>query len=143
MPMVLPAPGRFSTMIGCPSWADTWSITTRPMTSVALPGVSGTIRRIGLDGQACADCAQAGADASRERAGAASAAAVRLRNWRRVGFAVIIPSRLPVGPLGPLLGCVIRESQTRPAASAPGRRTLLYPDFIGHFYRVTRALGMI
>ncbi len=39
-------------MTGCPSCAETWSITTRAITSVALPGVNGTIRRIGFVGQA-------------------------------------------------------------------------------------------
>src|SRR5262245_19688539 len=52
--MVLPAPGRFSTMIGCPICAETCSRTARAMMSVAAPGVSGTIARIGLLGQACA-----------------------------------------------------------------------------------------
>ena len=41
MPIVLPAPGRFSTTIGCPSCAETCSITKRAITSVALPGVRG------------------------------------------------------------------------------------------------------
>src|SRR5262245_59496704 len=51
MPMVLPAPGRVSTMIGWPSCADSWSATMRPMTSLALPAVSGTMMRTGFDGQ--------------------------------------------------------------------------------------------
>jgi hypothetical protein len=51
-------------MTGCPISAETLSITTRDITSVALPGVRGTIRRIGLVGQACVDdCAHAGAQA--------------------------------------------------------------------------------
>src|SRR5258706_7092438 len=46
MPMVPPAPGRFSTITGWPRLAASLSVTLRPMTSVTLPGVKGTITRI-------------------------------------------------------------------------------------------------
>jgi hypothetical protein len=52
--IVVPAPPRFSTTIGCPSCADNGSKTTRGMISVALPGAKATIARIGLLGQVCA-----------------------------------------------------------------------------------------
>jgi hypothetical protein len=52
--IVVPAPPRFSTTIGCPSCADSGSKTTRGMTSVALPAAKATIARIGLLGQVCA-----------------------------------------------------------------------------------------
>src|SRR5206468_5725955 len=52
--IVVPAPPRFSTTIGCPSCADNGSKTTRGMTSVALPAAKAMIARIGLLGQACA-----------------------------------------------------------------------------------------
>ncbi len=43
--MVPPAPGRFSTITGWPRLAASLSVTLRPMTSVTLPGVKGTITR--------------------------------------------------------------------------------------------------
>ena len=62
-------------MTGCPSCADTWSITTRAMTSVALPGVRGTISRIGFVGQPGAEaCAQAGVQVPGKPANAMAAA---------------------------------------------------------------------
>src|SRR5258708_5913549 len=112
------------------------------MTSVALPAVSGTIRRIGLVGQACADSAQAGIDINRKRAGAASAAAVRCRGWRRrtwrrrtwrrVGFAVIVPSWLPFG-----LACPADRSLRRV------RWTLTWTLTWQAIFSWLRALGMI
>jgi hypothetical protein len=53
-PIVVPAPPRFSTTIGCPSRADNGSNTERGTTSVALPAAKGTIAWIGLLGQVCA-----------------------------------------------------------------------------------------
>ncbi len=62
-------------MTGCPSCAETWSITTRDMTSVALPGVRGTISRIGFAGQPGAEaCAQAGVQVPGKPANAMAAA---------------------------------------------------------------------
>src|SRR5262245_52363620 len=55
MPMVFPAPGRFSTTNGCPSCCDTCSNTARAMMSVAAPAVSGMITRMGRVGHSCAD----------------------------------------------------------------------------------------
>ena len=52
-----PAPGRFSTVTGCPSTALNRSATGRAMVSVAEPGVNGTMMRIGLDGNGCASAA--------------------------------------------------------------------------------------
>src|SRR5262249_47960227 len=42
------------TIIGVPIWAETCTMTRRAITSVALPGVKGTIRRIGFAGHPCA-----------------------------------------------------------------------------------------
>jgi hypothetical protein len=42
-------------MIGWPIWAWTCSSTARGKMSVALPGVYGTMTRIGFDGHDCAD----------------------------------------------------------------------------------------
>jgi hypothetical protein len=49
MPIELPAPGRFSMTIGWPTCRDTSSNTMRAITSVALPGASGTTTLIGLE----------------------------------------------------------------------------------------------
>src|SRR5262249_54846617 len=53
-PRVPPAPGRTSTTIACPRFCDTWSSTTRPVVSEALPAANGLITRIGRVGQSCA-----------------------------------------------------------------------------------------
>src|SRR6185436_17114817 len=50
MPIVPPAPGRFSTITGWPSAACSLSATGRAMVSVAEPGVNGTMTRIGFEG---------------------------------------------------------------------------------------------
>src|SRR5256885_1412240 len=54
MPMVPPAPGRFSTSTCWPSAAESLSATGRAMVSVAEPGVKGTMMRMGLEGNDCA-----------------------------------------------------------------------------------------
>jgi hypothetical protein len=54
-PMVVPAPPRFSTMMGCPNCADKGSNTVRGTTSVALPAPNGTIAWSGLLGQVWAN----------------------------------------------------------------------------------------
>ena len=53
-PIVPLAPGLFSTMIDCPSWADNCSKTILGMMSAALPGLNGMMARIGLLGQSSA-----------------------------------------------------------------------------------------
>src|SRR3989454_9090588 len=58
MPMVPPAPGRFSTTAGCPRLADNLSETLRAMTSVTLPGVNATMFRSARLGSG-ASCATA------------------------------------------------------------------------------------
>src|ERR1700722_15844761 len=60
-PIVPPAPGRFSTTMVRPSCLPTWSMTTRVITSVALPAPSGTITVMLRDGQSCADAGAASA----------------------------------------------------------------------------------
>src|SRR5215207_1976804 len=77
VPIVPPAPPRFSTTTGWPSWLDSGSSTSRPTISSELPAANGIIARIGRAGQACAK-------APRERAGIASAAPANCRNWRRL-----------------------------------------------------------
>src|SRR5436309_4418322 len=57
MPIVPPAPGRFSISTGCPNADESLSATGRAIVSVAEPGVNGTMMRIGLDGKACASAA--------------------------------------------------------------------------------------
>ena len=53
MPMVPPAPGRFSTMKGWPSCSDSRCATVRAMMSVALPAVNGTTTVTRLVGHDC------------------------------------------------------------------------------------------
>src|SRR4051812_36567139 len=57
MPMVPPAPGRFSTITGWPHAAVSRSPMSRATTSVALPAVNGTMMWIGRDGYASCACA--------------------------------------------------------------------------------------
>ncbi len=57
IPMVPPAPGRFSSTTGWPSCVLSFSETVRAMMSVELPGVKGTTTLIGFAGQACAHAA--------------------------------------------------------------------------------------
>ncbi len=66
-PSVPPAPGLFSTMIGCPSARDIGSATVRAMMSVPLPAVKGTTKWIGLSGNPCAWAAVAAAIANAAR----------------------------------------------------------------------------
>ena len=47
VPMLPPAPGRLSTMIGCPSDSESFGITVRVRISVMLAGPNATITRIG------------------------------------------------------------------------------------------------
>jgi hypothetical protein len=61
--MAPPAPGRFSTMMGWPTFAATCSNTVRGKRSVALPGANGTTtvtRLVGHDcvGDDCGVCAR-------------------------------------------------------------------------------------
>src|SRR5215207_525740 len=77
VPIVPPAPPRFSTTTGWPSWLDSGSSTSRPTISSELPAANGIIARIGRAGQAWAKAACG-------RAGIAKAAAADVRNWRRV-----------------------------------------------------------
>src|SRR4051812_32723488 len=57
MPIVPPAPGRFSTMTGWPHAALSRSPISRATTSVALPAVNGTMMRMARDGYASCPCA--------------------------------------------------------------------------------------
>src|SRR6185369_2373765 len=88
-PMVPPAPPRFSTTIGWPSWLDTGSRTMRPTMSSELPAENGIIARMGLAGQLCAR-------ASVGSAGVASADPARCRNRRRVVIS-FLPEALSLG----------------------------------------------
>src|SRR5579864_455496 len=54
MPMVPPAPGRFSTITGWPSAGESLSLMVRAMMSVALPGVKGTMTLTVPEGYPCA-----------------------------------------------------------------------------------------
>src|SRR5262245_50807010 len=49
-PMIMLAPGRLSTTTGCASVAARFGAIWRARRSDALPGPSGTMKRIGLDG---------------------------------------------------------------------------------------------
>src|SRR3974390_2305124 len=53
--MAVAPPGRFSTTIDCPICSCTLAKTVRGMMSVALPGLYGTITRIGFAGQVSSD----------------------------------------------------------------------------------------
>ncbi|MNR46652.1 hypothetical protein D3C85_1656540 [compost metagenome] len=50
MPILLPAPARFSTTMGCLTAAPSFSASARAKMSVACPGGNGTIRRMGRSG---------------------------------------------------------------------------------------------
>src|SRR5690606_20269154 len=52
--MVAPAPGLLSTTTGCPRTWDSGCASARASTSVVPPAGNGTIRLMGLLGQACA-----------------------------------------------------------------------------------------
>src|SRR4029078_43629 len=67
MPMVPPAPVRFSTSTCCPIVSDMRSPRDRAMKSIAPPGASGTMKRMGLAGQS-EPCAHAFLDPARPAA---------------------------------------------------------------------------
>jgi hypothetical protein len=54
MPIMPPAPGRFSTSTGCPMASLSFGAMMRPMMSIVLPGAKGATIRIGLSGYVCA-----------------------------------------------------------------------------------------
>src|SRR5882672_11991422 len=62
MPIVPPAPARFSTSTGWPQAALSFSPISRAAMSVALPAANGTTMRIGLTGKLAAACAGASGD---------------------------------------------------------------------------------
>jgi hypothetical protein len=90
---VPPAPARFSTTIGWPSWLESWSKTSRGTTSTALPAPNGTIALIGLVGQACARATYGKADS-------AAAPAAICRNRRRGSFIFIMDLPPSIGARG-------------------------------------------
>jgi len=58
VPVMPPAPARFSATTGCPSISDSFCATTRPTRSVACPGGHGMTMRKGRFGYAgCASAA--------------------------------------------------------------------------------------
>src|SRR6187402_1872432 len=59
MPIVPPAPGRFSTITGWPQAALSRSPTRRATTSVALPAVNGTMMWMAREGYESCACAAA------------------------------------------------------------------------------------
>src|SRR5687767_2119429 len=79
VPMVPPAPPRFSMTIDWPSRSPSFCATMRATMSVEPPGGKGTIRRIGFAGQAWADAAP----------GCSSAAAHRVANTSAL---IVIPA---------------------------------------------------
>src|SRR5436305_8391905 len=54
VPIVPPAPGRFSTTTGCPQYSESFWPNVRARMSVALPAVNGTMIFTGFVGHACA-----------------------------------------------------------------------------------------
>src|SRR5437763_9496954 len=78
--MVVPAPGRFSTMTGCPSrWPSFWP-TRRPSASDDPPGAKGTTSFTGLAGYgASAACTNGATSAAMHAARAAMHAATAPR----------------------------------------------------------------
>ena len=69
VPMVPPAPARFSTTTGVPQRAVRCWAQSRPMMSVVPPGAAGTMIRVVWPGRQ--DCARAAAGTSSGRASAA------------------------------------------------------------------------
>jgi len=57
VPIMLPAPGLFSTTICCPRTGVSRSASKRPTMSAPCPGGNGTMIRIGFAGHSCADAA--------------------------------------------------------------------------------------
>src|SRR3546814_18784804 len=78
-PIVVPAPGLFSTITGCPSSRDMPSPNSREIRSVPPPGEKGTMIRTGRSGKA----AKAGAEKPTNAAAATAMAAYRLTNEAR------------------------------------------------------------
>ena len=83
-PTLPPAPVRFSTVTGWPSFSCIRSASTRATTSVAPPGGKGTTMRSGRVGAQAAPCAAA----IRGSSGEARAASARLR--REKLFMVVV-----------------------------------------------------
>src|SRR5690348_16986307 len=88
VPMVDPAPGRFSMMIGCPSTGASSFWRMRATTSVKPPGPKGTMIFTGFDGYVSA--AAGNARAARARA----ARAIFLMGRVEVGSAAVDGIRL-------------------------------------------------
>src|SRR3954471_4147175 len=55
MPMLVPAPGRFSTSTGWPRPSDSGADSARARMSTVPPAAAGTTRRTGFDGKPCAN----------------------------------------------------------------------------------------
>src|SRR5215831_14056238 len=86
MPMLPPAPARFSTTTGCPRSSPSGAATARDSVSTTAPGGNGLMRRTGLDGY---DCAKAPA-----------AKQARSARTARVISRALQPFRLGPQPLG-------------------------------------------
>ena len=87
MPMVPPAPVRFSTTTCCPMVNVMRSPIARAMKSIAPPGASGTMNRTGLFGQSDA-CAHARGRLLRP---AATALVAAIKSARRFSFDIVFP----------------------------------------------------
>src|SRR6059036_2107232 len=92
--MVPPAPGRFSMTIGCPICGESLSVTVRAMMSVPLPGVNGTMIRIGFEGQGCAHTA----DCAAHSAIAQAAIHLLCSCTTRASLCIIEPERFTLPP---------------------------------------------
>ena len=89
--VVPPAPGRFSMTNGWPTCRDSWSSTTRPVMSTALPALNGLIAEMARDGQACAWA---------DGAAAARATAASAPHSTRMDLMRFLPSRRSAAPRG-------------------------------------------
>jgi hypothetical protein len=87
VPILPPAPGRLSTMKGCPIDFAIRSSRMRMTTSLALPPANGTITWIGRVGNACADAVTGAANSP------TAAAATCRRRERRMDFPRKAPMR--------------------------------------------------
>jgi len=67
VPMLPPAPARFSMTKGCPRISAIFGVTVRATMSVPPPGGNGTMTRIGFDGKFCASAALAASKTARNR----------------------------------------------------------------------------
>src|SRR5262249_55664744 len=104
IPMVPPAPVRFSTTTCCPIVRDMRSPVARAIKSIAPPGASGTMNRTGLFGQFDA-CAHARVRLPRP---AATAPVAANRSARRFSFDIVFPPEKTVSrnfdsDLGPIV----------------------------------------